>query len=94
MPISQVTPTAATPPTPGPSNAGASAPNATGSNASKNFSAAAATPSTKSDNDAVKVSISDTAAKLLAANKKVNPDGTVGPHHKARHPHAAVKPIA
>ncbi len=50
-----------------------------------------ATTTGKSDND--KVSLSDTATKLLAANKKVNPDGTVGPHHKPRHPQAATKPV-
>jgi hypothetical protein len=43
--------------------------------------------------DAVKVSLSDSATKLLAANKKVNADGTVGPHHKPRHPQAATKPV-
>ena len=47
----------------------------------------------KPDNDAVKVSLSDTATKLLAASKKANPDGTVGPHHKPRHPKAITKPV-
>jgi hypothetical protein len=55
--------------------------------------ASSTTTTSKPDNNTVKVSISDTAAKLLAANKKVNPDGTVGPHHKPRHPNAAPKPV-
>ena len=78
----------------GPAAPNASPSDATGSNASQNFSKAPAAPSAKPDNDAVKVSLSDTAIKALAANKTVNPDGTVGPHHKARHPKPVAKPVA
>jgi hypothetical protein len=75
---------------------GSSTPQASPATPGSGTSSAAATSkpgdTSKPDNDAVKVSLSDTATKLLAANKKVNPDGTVGPHHKPRHLQPVTKP--
>jgi hypothetical protein len=42
--------------------------------------------SEKTGNSAVTVSLSPQATGNVDPNKKVNSDGTIGPHHKPRHP--------
>ena len=42
--------------------------------------------SEKTGNSAVTVSLSPEATGNVDPSKKVNPDGTIGPHHKLRHP--------